>query len=87
MTVDGRINPVWFESADTHYYWDQNTGRLLGLVFKWAAQNVIWNAKVVTPELPWSQDSEYHLGQFMGSDWARRALEEYWLRETRTLLA
>jgi len=87
MTVDGSIDPTWTESVDTHYYWDQRTGRLLGLVFKFAAQNVVWNAKVIGRELPWSQDREYHLGQFMGSDWARRAMEEHWLRETRTLLA
>jgi hypothetical protein len=77
----------WRESADTYYYYEASSGRLLGTVFKWAAQNVIWNAKVFKTKIPYDNDSEVHLGQFVGADGARRALEAYWLRETRTLLS
>lgn len=77
----------WRESSDTYYYYEASSGRLLGTVFKWAAQNVIWNAKALTLKIPFDGDNEVALGQFISSESARRALEHYWLRETRTLLA
>lgn len=73
----------WNES---NYYFDEDTGRILGLAFKYANQEVVWCAKIYTQDLPHTNDNERHLGQFISCDSAKKMIEEYWSMQNRTLL-
>lgn len=77
------MKPKWNES---NYYFDEETGRILGLAFKYANQEVVWCAKIYTEDVPFTLENEKHLGQFISSETARKMIEEYWLVHNRTLL-
>jgi hypothetical protein len=77
------MKPKWNES---NYFYDEDNGRVLGLAFKYANQNVVWCAKVYTDEIPFTPENEKHLGQFISCEFARKMIENYWLMHTRTLL-
>jgi hypothetical protein len=81
------MNLGWTDSEVSNYHlYDKDNGRVLGLAFKYASQNVVWCAKIYRQEIPFNNDSEVHLGQFVGMDAAKRAIENYWEIQSRTLL-
>ena len=64
-------------------YYDDEDGKIIGLVYKIGnGAATIWGAKVYTTE-----NVDGILGQYIDSDYARRAVENYWLIKDRTLLA
>jgi hypothetical protein len=60
-------------------YYDEEDGKIIGGVYKIGNQNSIWGAKVYA-------EVEGILGQYIDSDYARRAVELYWDMQSRTLL-
>jgi len=60
-------------------YYDDEDGKIVGAVYKIGNQNSIWGAKVYT-------EIEGVLGQYVDSDYARKAVEYYWEVQDRTLL-
>jgi hypothetical protein len=60
-------------------YYDDIDGKIVGAVYKIGNQNTIWGAKVYV-------DIEGVLGQYVDSDYARKAVEYYWEVQDRTLL-
>ena len=60
-------------------YYDDIDGKIIGAVYKIGNQNSIWGAKIYT-------DIEGILGQYVDSDYARKAVEYYWEVQDRTLL-
>lgn len=60
-------------------YYDEEDGKIIGAVYKIGNQNSIWGAKIYT-------DIEGVLGQYVDSDYARKAVEYYWEVQGRTLL-
>jgi hypothetical protein len=62
------------------YYFTQNTGRIVGQVYNMAHTN-IYGAKVYN-----DHNEEKYLGQYISYDTAKKATEEYWNIQNRTLL-
>ena len=60
-------------------YYDDEDGKIVGAVYKIGNQNTIWGAKIYT-------EIEGVLGQYVDSDYARKAVEYYWEVQDRTLL-
>ena len=58
---------------------DEN-GKIIGSVYKIGNSIGIWGGKV------YSDNEEGTLGQYIDSDWARKAVENYWDVMSRTLL-
>jgi hypothetical protein len=54
-------------------YYDTEDGKIVGSVYKIGNQNTIWGAKIYT-------EIEGVLGQYVDSDYARKAVEYYWER-------
>ena len=70
----------WQEKEFSQWvYFDDEDGKIIGLVYKVGTQNSIWGAKVYI-------EIEGVLGQYIDSDYARRAVEHYWDVHSRTLL-
>jgi len=77
----------WTDTEGSNFYFfDGDTGRVLGMSFKYTSQNVVWCSKIYKQELPFNNDSEVHLGQFIGLESAKRAVENFWEIQSRTLL-
>jgi hypothetical protein len=70
----------WMEKEfDQMVYYDTEDGKIIGAVYKIGNQNSIWGGKIYT-------EIEGVLGQYVDSDYARKAVEYYWEVQDRTLL-
>ena len=67
------------EKEFDHVYYDDDDGKIIGAVYKIGNQNSIWGARIYA-------DIEGVLGQYIDSNYARRAVEQYWDIQSRTLL-
>jgi hypothetical protein len=76
----------WRHADHMSYYFNAETGRILGSIFRYANQNVVWIAKVEKNVIPYTNDNEVHLGHFISSESAKTMVEEYWNLQNRTLL-
>ena len=62
-------------------YYDNQDGRIIGAVYKIGTSTGIWGAKVYL-----INNDEKILGQYIDSDYARKAVHNYWEIQSRTLL-
>jgi len=70
----------WQEKEYSQWvYYDDVDGKIIGSSYKVGNMNSIWGAKIY-------KETEYILGTFIDSDYARKAVEIYWDVESRTLL-
>lgn len=76
----------WERFGDKYYYFNSETGKIVGAAHKLALQEVCI-AIVYTGLYTFTLDDERHLGQYINLDYAKRSVEFYWERESRTLLA
>ncbi len=75
----------WERYGEKYYYHNVNTGKIVGTVNKIALQEV-WIGLVYVGEYTFTVQDEKHLGQYINMDFAKRAVEFFWQRESRTLL-
>jgi len=61
-------------------YYDDEDGKIIGTVYKVGNTQTIWGATVHR------QNVDGALGQYIDSDFAKSAVEEYWDIQSRTLL-
>ncbi len=72
----------WMEKEFGQWvYFDDENGKIIGAVYKIGNSTGIWGSRVYL-----ENNMEKQLGQFIDSDWARRAAERYWEIAERTLL-
>ncbi len=72
----------WQEKEFSQWvYYDDQDGRIIGAVYKIGTSTGIWGGRVylMSPE-------EKVLGQYIDSDYARKAVELYWEIDSRTVL-
>ena len=75
------MNRLWKDADhDVHYIYNENDGRIVGQINK-IAHTKIWLSKIII-----NHNEEKYLGQYIGHDFAKRAVEEYWLIQDRTLI-
>jgi hypothetical protein len=60
-------------------YYDDIDGKIIGSTYKVGTSTGIWGCKVY-------DEVEIVLGQFIDSDYARKAVVRYWEIQSRTLL-
>jgi hypothetical protein len=74
------------ESAQTKHYVRVDDGRIVGTIWQYVNNNVIWSSKILADEFPFTDSSGKHLGHYISQDTARRSVEKYWSIQERTLL-
>jgi len=75
----------WQERSSAHFYYDLDTGKVVGHVSKMVA-NDIYIALVYTGQYTFTLDDERHLGQYIDLSSAKDAVEHFWAIQNRTLL-
>lgn len=72
---------AWKDTEQNHFYLYQvKNGLIVGQIYN-LAHTKVWGAKInVFP------NEEIYLGQYITADFAKRATEEYWEIQERTLL-
>ena len=72
----------WAEKEFSQWvYYDDEDGKIVGSVYKIGNQTGIWGGKIYL-----DNNFEKPLGQFINSDYARKAVQLYWEIDGRTLL-
>ena len=79
------MNHDWKTIGDKYYYYNTFTGKIIGFSHKHALSDV-WYSLVYTGEYTFTIDEEKHLGQYINSDSAKKAVEFYWDVSNRTLI-
>ena len=75
----------WQERNTAHFYYDLNTGKVVGHVSKMMA-NDIYIALVYTGQYTFTLQDERHLGQYIDLSFAKNSVEHFWRIQNRTLL-
>ena len=75
----------WQERNTAHFYYDLDTGKVVGHVSKMVA-NDIYIALVYTGQYTFTIADERHLGQYIDLQHAKDAVEHFWAIQNRTLL-
>ena len=71
----------WMEKEFSQWvYYDDEDGKIIGSVYKIGNTVGIWGAKV------YAERDEAVLGQFIDSDFAKKAVEYFWDIQNRTLI-
>jgi hypothetical protein len=72
----------WIEKEFSQWvYYDNQDGKIIGAVYKIGNSIGIWGARVYL-----INNAEAVLGQYIDSDYAKRAVEYYWEVQSRTLI-
>ena len=70
---------AWKPTAnDTYYYWIEDNGLIIGTVHN-VFNTTIWLAKIS------SNNDDAVIGRYITCDFAKRAVEQYWNIQERTL--
>ena len=72
----------WQEKEFSQWvYYDDQDGKIIGAVYKIGTSTGIWGARVYL-----INSEESILGQYIDSDYARKAVQLYWEIDSRTVL-
>jgi hypothetical protein len=75
----------WKERGSAYYYYNVNTGKIVGTVSK-LMSNDIWIGLVYVGQYTFTLDDEKHLGQYIDLSFAKDAVMHFWDIQNRTLL-
>jgi hypothetical protein len=75
----------WRSHSDRYYYYNKDSGKIVGLVSKIALQDIYFGV-VYVGEYSFTIQDEKHLGQYISLDHAKKSVELYWDVQFRTLL-
>jgi len=72
----------WMEKEFSQWvYFDDDDGKIIGAVYTIGTKTGIWGGRVYV-----DNNIDNQLGQFINSDYARKAVERYWDIEFQTFL-
>ena len=70
----------WTEKEYSQWvYYDDENGKIIGSVYKIGNTQTIWGATVYIT-------ADGTLGQYIDSDYAKKAVEHFWMAQDRTLI-
>lgn len=73
------------ESAQVKHYYRILDGKILGTVWQFVNNNIIWCGKILEDEFPFTDASEKYLGRFIDQDSAKKSVEKFWQRQDNTV--
>ena len=81
------MNYYWKnEKSDIIHFVRSLDGKILGSVWQFVNNPVVWNSKILEDEFPFTDSSEKYLGRFINEDSAKKSVEKFWQMQDNTLL-
>jgi len=75
----------WKDVGDKYYYYNVETGKIVGLVTRHALSEV-WIAVAYVGNESFTITDERHLGQYINNQFAKESLVDYWFIQSMTLI-
>lgn len=73
------------ETSSVKHFYRTEDGKILGTVWQYVNNNLIWCSKIHEDEFPFTNSSEKHIGHFISEEYAKRSVEKHWHTEDSTL--
>lgn len=74
------------ESGNCKHLVREADGRILGTVWQYVNNPVVWGSKILEDKFPYTNDCEKYIGHYIGMEYAKKSVEFFWLREEKTLI-
>ena len=75
----------WRETSNMNYYFRESDGRIMGASWHAALSTAFYSAKIYTETFPFTNDSERYIGHYINEGAAKKAVEEYWYKHSKTV--
>jgi hypothetical protein len=75
----------WKSFSDNYYFFNVKTGKIVGQAGKLALREIFFGLTYVG-DTSFTVQDEKHLGQYISLEHAKKAVENYWDIQSRTLL-
>lgn len=76
----------WKATPTMDYFYRERDGRILGAIWHYASNSAIYSAKIFVDEFPFTNESEKFLGHYINKRDAEHAVEQFWQKESQTLI-
>ncbi|NBO30012.1 MAG: hypothetical protein EBX47_12140 [Synechococcaceae bacterium WB8_1B_057] len=74
-----------YESKQVQHYYRKLDGKILGTVWQYINNNIVWVSKILDDEFPFTNQSEKFLGHYVSQDSAKKSVEKFWQIQDNTL--
>lgn len=75
----------WRETTNMNYYFRESDGRIVGASWHAALSTAFYSAKIYTETFPFTNDCEKYLGHYINEGAAKKAVEDFWHRQSKTV--
>jgi hypothetical protein len=69
------------ESSQVKHFYRLLDGKILGTVWQYVNNNIVWCSKILEDEFPFTDANEKYLGHFIDQDSAKKSVEKFWKRQ------
>lgn len=73
------------ESSQVKHYVRGSDGKIIGTIWQYVNNNLIWRSKILDDEFPFTDASEKYLGNYIDQDSAKKSVEKFWKIQDNTL--
>lgn len=73
------------ESIHVKHYYRTSDGKVLGTVWQFVNNNIIWCGKILEDTFPFTDTNEKYLGRYIDQTSAKESIEKFWQKQDNTL--
>ena len=75
----------WRETTNMNYYYRESDGRIMGASWHAALSTAFYSAKIYTETFPFTNDCEKYIGHYINEGAAKKAVEDFWLKQSNII--
>ena len=74
------------ETSTVKHYYRESDGKILGTVWQYVNNHIVWISKILEDEFPFTNSSEKFIGHYIDQTSACRSVERFWNIQDNTLI-
>ena len=74
------------ESSTVKHYYRESDGKILGTVWQYVNNHIVWTSKILEDEFPFTNSSEKFIGHYIDQASACHSVERFWNIQENTLI-
>lgn len=73
------------QSSSIKHFYRELDGKILGTVWQYVNNDIVWISKILSEEFPFTNTSEKYLGHYIDQESAKKSVEHFWKIQDNTL--